>query len=75
MTDQRPVDAFSLTYDSQPLADEVAILGLPHVSLRVSAEAPLAAEKVLDGSLEIGERNRFDAFRPVDRLRRGCWCC
>ncbi len=42
LSDQRPVDAFSLTYDSQPLADEVAILGLPHVSLRVSAEAPLA---------------------------------
>jgi uncharacterized protein len=42
LSDQRPVDAFSLTYDSQPLADEVAILGLPHVSLHVSAEAPLA---------------------------------
>src|SRR3984957_15274315 len=42
LSDQRPVDAFSLTYDSQPLADEVAILGLPPVSLRVSAEAPLA---------------------------------
>ena len=42
LSDQRPVDAFSLTFDSQPLADEVAILGLPHVSLRVSAEAPLA---------------------------------
>src|ERR1700722_7100611 len=43
LTDQRPVDAFSLTYDSQTLSDEVAILGLPHVSLRVSAESPLAA--------------------------------
>ena len=42
LSDQRPVDAFSLTYDTPPLADEVAILGLPHVSLRVSAEAPLA---------------------------------
>ena len=42
LTDQRPVDAFSLVYDSPPLAEEVAILGLPHVSLRVSAEAPLA---------------------------------
>jgi predicted acyl esterase len=42
LTDQRPVDAFSLVYDSPPLSEEVAILGLPHVSLRVSAEAPLA---------------------------------
>jgi len=39
LTDQRPVDAFSLTYDSQPLLEEVAILGLPHVNLGVAADA------------------------------------
>jgi predicted acyl esterase len=42
LTDQRPVDAFSLTYDSQPLPEEVAILGLPRVNLQVAADAPLA---------------------------------
>ena len=42
LTDQRPVDAFSLTYDSQPLSDEVAIMGLPRVNLRVAADARLA---------------------------------
>ncbi|HEY4443078.1 MAG TPA: CocE/NonD family hydrolase [Steroidobacteraceae bacterium] len=42
LTDQRPVDAFSLTYDSQVLGDEVAILGLPRVSLEVAADARLA---------------------------------
>jgi predicted acyl esterase len=42
LTDQRPVDAFSLTYDSQVLSDEVAILGLPRVSLEVAADARLA---------------------------------
>ena len=42
LTDQRPVDAFSLTYDSQPLLEEVAILGLPRVNLRVAADARLA---------------------------------
>ncbi len=42
LTDQRPVDAFSLTYDTEPLADEVAILGLPRVNLRVAADAKLA---------------------------------
>jgi uncharacterized protein len=42
LTDQRPVDAFSLTYDSQVLTEDVAILGLPRVSLRVAAEAQLA---------------------------------
>jgi predicted acyl esterase len=42
LTDQRPVDAFSLIYDSQALTDDVAILGLPRVTLQVSADAPLA---------------------------------
>jgi putative CocE/NonD family hydrolase len=42
LTDQRPVDAFSLTYNSQPLLEEVAILGLPRVNLQVAADAPLA---------------------------------
>jgi hypothetical protein len=42
LTDQRPVDAFSLTYDSQALTEEVAILGLPRVNLRIAADARLA---------------------------------
>jgi uncharacterized protein len=42
LTDQRPVDAFSLIYDSPTLSDDVAILGLPRVTLQVSADAPLA---------------------------------
>jgi uncharacterized protein len=42
LTDQRPVDAFSLTYDSLALTEQIAILGVPHVSLQVSADAPLA---------------------------------
>jgi predicted acyl esterase len=42
LTDQRPVDAFSLTYDSQPLFEEVAILGMPRVNLRVAADSRLA---------------------------------
>jgi uncharacterized protein len=42
LTDQRPVDAFSLTYDSSALDEEVAILGLPRVTLQVAADARLA---------------------------------
>ena len=42
LTDQRPVDAFSLTYDSEVLTEDTAILGLPRVSLRVAADARLA---------------------------------
>jgi predicted acyl esterase len=42
LSDPRPVDAFSLVYDSAPLQDEVAVLGRPHARLQASASAPLA---------------------------------
>ncbi|HWX93186.1 MAG TPA: CocE/NonD family hydrolase [Terriglobales bacterium] len=42
LSDQRPVDAFSLVYDSAPLTEELAILGRPHALLQASADAPLA---------------------------------
>ena len=41
-TDQRPTDAFSLVYDSEPLEEETAILGRPRAVLQASASAPLA---------------------------------
>ena len=41
-TDQRPIDAYSLVYDSAPLENDTAILGWPRVLLNVSASAPLA---------------------------------
>ena len=42
LSDPRPVDAFSLVYDSAPLEQDVAILGRPHALLQISATAPLA---------------------------------
>ncbi len=42
LSDVRPVDAFSLVYDSAPLKEDVAILGRPRALLRASATAPLA---------------------------------
>ena len=42
LSDPRPVDAFSLVYDSAPLKLEVAILGRPRALLQASATAPLA---------------------------------
>jgi predicted acyl esterase len=42
LSDQRPVDAFSLVYDSEPLEEDLAIMGRPHALLRASADAPLA---------------------------------
>jgi putative CocE/NonD family hydrolase len=41
-TDQRPIDAYSLVYDSAPLPKETAILGQPRVILQASASATLA---------------------------------
>ncbi|HEY6546294.1 MAG TPA: CocE/NonD family hydrolase, partial [Vicinamibacteria bacterium] len=40
--DQRPTDAWSLVYESEPLTEELEILGLPKALLQVSADAPLA---------------------------------
>ncbi len=42
LSDVRPVDAFSLVYDSAGLQEDVAILGRPHALLRASATARLA---------------------------------
>jgi uncharacterized protein len=42
LSDPRPVDAFSLVYDSAPLEQDAAILGRPRALLRASASAPLA---------------------------------
>jgi uncharacterized protein len=42
LVDQRPVDAFSLTYDSAPLKEDVAMLGHPRAVLQASAPVPLA---------------------------------
>src|SRR5262249_36166404 len=42
LADQRPVDAFSLTYDSEPLVEPVTMLGRAHAHLVASASAPLA---------------------------------
>jgi putative CocE/NonD family hydrolase len=40
--DQRGSDAYSLVYDSAPLADDLEILGLPRAVLEVAADAPRA---------------------------------
>ena len=42
LSDPRPVDAFSLVYDSAPLESEIAILGRPRALLRASATAKQA---------------------------------
>jgi putative CocE/NonD family hydrolase len=41
-SDQRPADAFSLVYDSEPVSQDTAILGRPEAALWISASAPLA---------------------------------
>jgi hypothetical protein len=40
--DQRATDAFSLVYDTEPLKEDLEILGLPKANLMVAADAPHA---------------------------------
>jgi len=40
--DQRPIDAYSLVYDTEPLEEDLEVLGMPRVMLNVSADAPMA---------------------------------
>lgn len=40
--DQRSIDAYSLVYDSAPLVDDVAVMGLPRVTLHAATDARLA---------------------------------
>lgn len=40
--DQRPTDAYSLVYDTDPLEGDTEILGFPLARLKVSADAPQA---------------------------------
>jgi predicted acyl esterase len=40
--DQRSTDAYSLVYDSDPLEQDLEVLGFPRAILHVSANAPLA---------------------------------
>ncbi len=42
MPDQRPTDEKSLVYDTEPLEEDLEILGFPRVVLKASASAPLA---------------------------------
>ena len=42
LTDPRPVDAFSLVYDSAPLKTDLTMLGRPHALLQASSSAPQA---------------------------------
>ncbi|MBW2541282.1 MAG: CocE/NonD family hydrolase [Deltaproteobacteria bacterium] len=40
--DQRPIDSYSLVYDTDPLEEDLEILGMPRVTLNASADAPMA---------------------------------
>jgi len=40
--DQRPIDTYSLVYDTPPLEADLEILGMPRVRLNASADAPEA---------------------------------
>ncbi|HEV8702084.1 MAG TPA: CocE/NonD family hydrolase [Candidatus Polarisedimenticolia bacterium] len=80
--DQRPADAFSLVYDSDPLEEEVEILGLPHAILNVAAYAPMAhwfvrlSDVAQDGSVTLVAGAGFngahrESARDPKRLEAG----
>jgi putative CocE/NonD family hydrolase len=76
--DQRAIDAFSLTYDSAPLTTDLAIMGLPQVTLQAVSDAPLAdwfvrlADVAPDGTVTlvtgagINAAQRVSMADPVD---------
>jgi uncharacterized protein len=78
LTDTRPVDAFSLVYDSAPLKQGLTILGRPHAMLQASSSAPLAdwfarlSDVAPDGTVTevtgagINGAQRQSAFEPKD---------
>jgi putative CocE/NonD family hydrolase len=76
--DQRPIDAYSLVYDSAPLVQDTALLGWPKMFLQVSTSAPLAdwfvrlSDVAPDGTVTMitgagqGGAQRDSAANPVD---------
>lgn len=76
--DQRPYDAYSLVYDSDPLDAELPVIGTPEVGLKVSAGAPRAnwivrlSDVAPDGSVSlitggaINATHRTSAVNPED---------
>lgn len=57
--DQRPDDGRSLSFDSEPLAERLEILGAPIAALRISSDSPVAMVAVrLDDVAEEGPSTR-----------------
>ncbi len=81
--DQKPTDAYSLVYDTAPLAEDTEILGLPHALLSVSASARRANwfarlnDVAPDGTVDAGGGGRIQRHaselgaRPAGRGTRG----
>ncbi len=79
--DQSAVDAHSLVYDSPPLADSLAILGMPVVQLQAAVNAPAAhwlvrlSDVAPDGKVTqvtgagLNARHHKGADRPGDVVR------
>jgi predicted acyl esterase len=78
--DQRPDDAVSLTFDFEPLAEPLEILGLPEAVLRLAVDRPLAlvAVRLCDvfpdgrsllvtrGLLNLAQRESREAPEPLE---------
>jgi uncharacterized protein len=83
-TDQRIDDGRSLTFDSEPLAEDIEILGAPVVELEISSDRPQAmvavrlcdlhpdgaSERVTYGLLNLSHRDGHAAPKPLEPGRR-----
>lgn len=69
-TDQRPDDARSLTWTTEPLAEPLLIAGVPHVELWLAADQPIAQAAVRleavapDGACALVARGIRNLTRP-----------
>jgi putative CocE/NonD family hydrolase len=77
--DQRPDDGLSLTFDSEPLAEPLEILGFPEVALSLASDRPLAlvcvrlcdvapdsvSGLVTRGLLNLAHRNGHEHLEPL----------
>jgi putative CocE/NonD family hydrolase len=82
--DQRPDDALSLSFDSEPLAEDLAMLGAPLVALELAADRPSAlvavrlcevrpdgaSARISYGVLNLTHRDGHEDIAPLTPGRR-----
>ena len=63
--DQRPTDIYSQVYDTEPLGEDLEILGFPAVRLNASSDAPLVARAPAEIGQALSTASHGDAKPQV----------